>query len=45
MKSMCYIARCNSSLTATFKFKDVLGRLFSYLNIIKVNELRFRGVP
>lgn len=32
MKSMCYIARCNSSLTATFEaLAEMLG-LFRFIN-------------
>lgn len=42
MKSMCYIARCNSSLTATFLKKDVLGRLFLYL---KFSESNYNVTP
>lgn len=39
---VCIRQRIESSnllLTATFKFKDVLGRLFSYLKYIKINNL------
>ena len=36
---MVWFEGSTPSLTAKFKFKDVLGRLFSYLYFIKINNL------